>query len=275
MPFVRELMNVEFPSVDVNDSLSELLGVMRKWKRHWAVVLDGKKYVGMVDKKLLRRSRIDVMQMKVRHCMVSVPRLLMNDDLTTMVDKVIDADLKALPVFEKDVLVGVVPVFHLLEFLKPVLKSVRAGEFVPRTLFVLEESSGLSTALSVMERNKIHHVPVVDKRGVLVGMLSLADLLEKLLVFPKSRVHLSGGSSRQKGKSGHGTGEKSGLLSLPVSALMSPECCSCSVDTLLPRVMDMMYEEGHGAVVVTDKKVPVGIVSVKDVLLKGRKLLLK
>src|SRR3989344_1273671 len=89
MVSVSELMNVDFPRVDVNDSFSELLGVMRKWKRHWAVVMDGKKYVGMVDKKWLRRSRIDVEKMKVRHCVASVPRLSLGDTLKTMVDKIV------------------------------------------------------------------------------------------------------------------------------------------------------------------------------------------
>lgn len=273
MPVARELMNADFPSIESNASVSELLGVMRKWKRHWAVVLDGKKYVGMVDKKWLRSSRVDV-GMKVRHCVVSVPRLSLNDGLGVMLDKAIDADVKAVPVFDKGVIVGVVPVFHLLKYLKPVLKAVKVSELVPRRLLTVEESTGISTALNLMQRNKLNHLPVVDKSGRLVGMLSFGDLLEKLLVFPKGRVRVSSSASGRRGKrEGFDVGEKEGRLSLPVSAVMSRECCSCSLDSSVSNIIDLMYAEGHGVMVVTERQVPVGVVAVKDILVWGRKLL--
>ncbi len=275
MVSAKELMITDYPKVKANDRISTLLGLIRRKHQHWAVVVDEKgSYLGMADKKWLMRSRIDIKSMKVKHCVVASPRVASGDDLQTLLRKFTASDLKALPVFKGKQLTGVVSVIRILSYLKSIVKKVKVSEVMPRVFITINETEEIGRALNIMIQKKFHHVPVVDSYGKLVGIVSLADILERQLLFPKTRVHISGATAHQQHRqSGYGVGEKRSILFLPVNAVMSRDCCSCSPEDSLGIVIDQMLSNNHSTVIVTENQTPVGIITVKDILVKAEKLL--
>ena len=274
MVTAKELMIVKYPAVKSGDTISTFIGLIRKTHQHWAVVLDEKgRYEGMADKKLLMRSRIDVQKMKVRHCVVSSPILSQEDDLKIMLRKFLSSDVKALPVFNGKQLIGVVPVINVLNYFKPIISKVKAQEIMPKTLMTIKETESIGKVLNLMTQKKLHHVPVVDD-GKLVGIISLEDILEKQLLFPKTRMHISGAASHQEHRqTGYGTGEKTSLMFCPASSLMSPDCCTCGPNDSLSKVIEQMLENKHGSAIIAKDKKPIGIITIKDILVKAQLLI--
>src|SRR5579862_2554874 len=58
--------------------------------------------------------------------------------------------------------------------------SLHVGDLMTRHPVVVEESAPLSKALQEMRRTGVRRLPVVDRGGLLVGILSLDDVLGTL-----------------------------------------------------------------------------------------------
>ncbi|MBI4016493.1 MAG: CBS domain-containing protein [Candidatus Aenigmarchaeota archaeon] len=276
MVSAQDLMITNYPKVDTNDRISAFLGKINKSHQHWAVVFDKDKYAGMADKKLLMRSRIDIKSMKVKHCSVNSPKLAPEDGLRTLLNKFTTSDLKALPVFQGKKIVGVVCAIDILNELKNTVKKIKASEVMPKTFIAMNESDQIGKVLNAMTQKKIHHVPIIDEQGKLAGIASLEDILERQLMLPKTRIHLSGASAHQGHRqTGYGIGEKTSIVFLPVSALMTSGCCTCEPTDTLNKVISQILQHKHSSVIVANDNKPVGIVTVKDIFLKAQTLLLE
>ena len=59
-------------------------------------------------------------------------------------------------------------------------KALRVGDLMTRQPIVVDESASISTALGEMRRIGIRRIPVTDRNGLLVGVLSLDDILGAL-----------------------------------------------------------------------------------------------
>lgn len=55
---------------------------------------------------------------------------------------------------------------------------ITVGDIMPKTLVVVQEDIGLQQAIQLMATKGVRRLPVVNKTGELVGILSLDDLLE-------------------------------------------------------------------------------------------------
>ena len=59
-------------------------------------------------------------------------------------------------------------------------KALRVGDLMTRQPVVVEESASMSEALGEMRRIGIRRIPVTDRNGLLVGVLSLDDILSAI-----------------------------------------------------------------------------------------------
>ena len=59
-------------------------------------------------------------------------------------------------------------------------RSLRVGDVMTRQPAVVEEESSLATALQLMRRIGVRRLPVIARAGMLVGVLSLDDVLDAL-----------------------------------------------------------------------------------------------
>jgi len=275
MVFAKDIIKSEFPRIEEDAPLSALLGLMQKHHVHWAVVVDKKgKYKGMTDKKKLLHARVDVEKTKVKNCVVAVPKLHLEDSTKKLIDTFLTSDVKALPVFQGSQLLGVVRVSDVIEAAKGVLKGIKVKDVLSKQCVVLGENEGCGKALNVMTQKKFHHIPVVDAAKKLLGIVSLVDILEKQVLFPKKRMHISGAAAHQQHKqTGYGVGEKTSSLFLPVRNILSPDCCTCSPEESMMSVVQKMLNDRHSTAIIVKENTPVGIVTVKDILVQLKKVL--
>jgi CBS domain-containing protein len=127
----------------------------------------------------------------------------------------------------------------------------------------------IGKAMNLMNKHGIGHIVVIDKAGKLVGIASLTDIITDMHVFPRAKTRLPMAASHQRGKhTGFGTGEKTSLLSLPVHNIIThvPNCSTLSPKDSVAKAIDTMTGQGISSIVLTEKDIPVGILTIKDIL---------
>ena len=278
MPHAHELMRTDFIVSDINDTVTSLIGQMARHKQHEAIVFDKGKYKGVASKKWLLAARIDTKNLKLTNILKHrakskapfyVPILKPETDLPEIARLLTTADIHALPVIAKNKVVGMVHARDVVNALRPYYKGVKAEELASTKIVTVDQNDKLSTAVSLMVRKGIGHIIVVNKAKKLIGVLSLTDIMLDAHIFPRSRLRLPTAASHQKGKRGaYDIGEKTKQMSLPVHNALThvPNCCTATPNTPMSSIIDMMVGSQVASVVITNKDMPIGIVTIKDIL---------
>lgn len=124
-------------------------------------------------------------------------------------------------------------------------------------LFTLREDDSLRRARELMEREGLHHLPVLDARGVFAGLLTQRDLLAALAV-----------ALREGAASGANPEE-----SLRVGAAMTREVTGVDEDADARQAARYLREHRVGCLPVLSQGRLVGIVTESDFLALVERLL--
>lgn len=57
----------------------------------------------------------------------------------------------------------------------------RVGEYMTKPAVTVSEDASVNEARNIMETHSIRHLPVVDRRGSLVGIVSIRDIFERVI----------------------------------------------------------------------------------------------
>ncbi|MEM4247286.1 MAG: CBS domain-containing protein, partial [Candidatus Woesearchaeota archaeon] len=247
-----------------------------------AVVFEKNDYKGIVAKKWLLSSRIDPATMRIKNLISHrsksktpffVPKLSPDTELKEIARLMATADVHALPVIftenKKEKVMGVVHSIDVIANLKTFYSRVRADELANMKLVTAHQDDELSKAMSLMSRQGISKIVVVDSQNRLTGILGLTDILIDVQLFPRSRMRIPKAASHQMGKhTGFGVGEKTNLLKMPVRNVLThvPNCITAAPDESMANIIDLMKENDVSSVVLVKKDIPVGIITIKDIL---------
>jgi acetoin utilization protein AcuB len=125
-----------------------------------------------------------------------------------------------------------------------------ARDLMTMSPITITPQTRLRHAAQLLHTLEIRHLPVVDERGTLVGMVSDRDL--RALGIP-ALVEPGSSSSR--------------TLEMPVAEVMSSDVLSVETEAHASEVVELMLEHKIGAVPVVDADgALVGIISYMDVL---------
>ena len=129
----------------------------------------------------------------------------------------------------------------------------RVNECMTGNVITVDREASCHDAVARMARNKIRHLPVVDRAGLLCGIVTDRDLRHRLFaadVFPSI-----------------GTVPVEQLLSnVRVADVMSQPVVSVAPDADLQEAARVMAERKLGSLPVVDRERVVGIVTETDVL---------
>jgi CBS domain-containing protein len=283
-----DLMQENFVSVDVESTAAELIGKLETSRQTYALVFDGKKYLGLVTKKWLLTTRIDPDVMKLKNLIKKrnksktpfyVPKLSAETELKEIVRLLVASDVRALPVVEHmagekdkfEKILGVVDSMSVLSAIKKEYANVPASKLAIKKLIFAPEDEEIGKVIQTMDKNHISHIPVIGSSGKLAGVVSIIDILEKIHVWGRCRgQHISKSASHNVWKvTGFGTGETTSILSAPVRNIIAniSTVASCSPDTSVSEIIRQMADRNRASMILVDKdNKPVGIITVKDIL---------
>jgi acetoin utilization protein AcuB len=124
----------------------------------------------------------------------------------------------------------------------------RIERWMSRDPFTLATNARVVDALELMERERIRHVPVVDGRGRLAGIVSDRDV-KRALPPPESGPEASARFARK-----------------PVSAIMTRRVFRLDPDATIREAAELICQEKISALPVCDGERLIGIVTTDDLL---------
>ncbi|MGA3059776.1 MAG: CBS domain-containing protein [Candidatus Bathyarchaeia archaeon] len=253
--FAKDVYSNGFNTVRESDTLSRCLEAFETGKPPVLAVLNDKgKYEGMITRRTILRSRLDPTTTKVKNLMKVAPPVTLDSSLSKMAKLMIESEMRQLPVFEKNKLVGFVTdenIIHaavLQEWGNNTIEKIMTR--APQTI---EANRSVGAVLSLMREHGISHVPVTDN-GKLVGMISIQNILENIY-WPQKRQ-----------TTGDIVGEKIETLSVPAKGIMNKPAITVEPETSLRITEKLMHDRNISCIAVTSNEKLVGIVTKRDFL---------
>ncbi len=253
--FAKDVYSKGYNAVQENDTLSRCLEAFEKGKPPVLAVLDDKgKYVAMISRRTILRSRLDPTTSKVRTLMKVSPPVSLDFSVGKMAKLMIESEMRQLPVFEKNKIVGFVTdedIIHaavLDEWGKTAIEQI-----MTRAPHTIESNRSVGAVMSLMREYGISHVPVMDS-GKLVGMITIQDILENIY-WPQRRQ-----------TTGDIVGEKIETLSIPAKGIMARPAITVEAQTSLRAAEKIMHDRNVSSLAVVTGERLVGIVTKLDFL---------
>ena len=258
----KDLMTQDYVSVDQKDTVSKLLGKLITKKQKQAIVLDGKKYLGVVDKKAMLDSRLKVDEAKIKKFLKKTAKLDNETHIRKACEQMVSSDCQILPLTDKEGKVeGAVLAKDIIKRWANHAKGYTAKDIEREKLVTVDYNDPIGKVINIIRHSNLSHIPVVELAGNISGVVSTIDILEKFFIFPSKRE----GGKRIRGEMTDAMKERD-LMKMPIQNYMSKDIETAKEDDSLTKVIDIMTEKGLSDVIITREDKPIGIVTTKDIL---------
>ncbi len=259
------LMKSDFINLSEDAPVSKLIGKMKESKAEGAVVSDGT-YCGIVTKRRLFKTKIDVAKMKVQKVIEKCPALSESDGIERIVQLMLNSETRMLPVQRSGKIIGVVHALDVVNELRAMneLANMQAQQIATMAPIVLAEKDTIAKAMSIMRTKDIGRIPIVDAKGRLSGILSFRDIVEKYLL---KSVNRKGGSAARGRTSATGfSPEHASMLDSPIADEMSEIVVSAGKKDGIAKIIGLMQQHSLPDIVLVENDRPVGIITIRDLL---------
>jgi len=252
---VQDFMSKDLVTASPDEELSKIVGQMKTHDIHEIPVVRKNEYIGMVTLAEIARRRDMPPTTRAEKVLVASPQVSPRDDLPSVAEKMMGANMRALPVVEKKKLVGLISRTDLTRALSETeeVDNVAVKDLMSSSPMCVADDADVAEARHVMASLHERSVPVVDKDRKLIGVIGLKDLA----VFFASQ--------KKKEKKGEIIGE-SGSPKVAVSSLMRVPPVTLGPGAKLGQALGLMLHNDISSVVVTEKDEPVGMVTKADVI---------
>jgi CBS domain-containing protein len=252
---VENVFSKGFLNVHEDDTLSVCLSLFKAKMPPVLAVLDSKdQYKGVISRRWIIRSRLDLSITKVRNLAKPAPKVALSTSLSEAARLMIESGIRQLPVFEGERLAGFVTDEEIIH--GAVLEKWGNNcieEVITKDPVVIEQESSVGAALSLFREHDISHLPVVKSRK-LVGLLSVHDII--VYIF----------QPRERQTTGDIVGEKVPVLSIPVKGVMSKPVITVLPKNTLRYAAEKMHKFDISCLVVVRRGKPAGILTKLDFL---------
>ena len=258
---VREFMDKKYEKVEIGSPISSVLGKLRNKDVQEAVVIDGKRPVGVISYDMvIKRGNIPAYA-KVEHLMSVPPSLSPENNFIEACEALLSSGLRIIPVEEKKKIVGVVTRRSIMRVVPEVdeIATIKAEDVMSEEPVVVRENDDIMKVREIMSRYDIKAVPVVNDRGELIGVVGIKDIVG-LLVREKERASMGDLSGRKE------------KVIIPVKSIMHEHPIYVGPGTTLGEIAKLMIEHRIGGIIITRGKKPVGIVHQIDIIETGANL---
>jgi len=264
----KEVMSKDYVKVDVHDTVSAVFGKLKRTKHSTALIFEGDKYKGVFSKHRIIKTRLDPVKLKVRKVIKHVPVLNGGEDLKKTARLIYTSNMPVLPVIVKNKLLGVVKAIDVVDNLGLKAKRKKMSEVATHEPLVVHENDETATAIRAMFYNAVDRLPIVDKEGNLLNIVSLHDILTHFLLMQQSKTEARGrGGLTQKGpRTIRAYRKRPDIRALPVRNFATPIIITASMDDNVRTVIAKMKKFDISSIVIAKGKKPVGIVTIRDLL---------
>jgi CBS domain-containing protein/ribosome-associated translation inhibitor RaiA len=251
----KDVMSREPVVAAPEDSLSEVLGKMKRHGVHEVPVVERKKLVGIVSYNTLTKRRSLPMSTKVERIMVAPPRIGETDSVPEVAEMMMSTGSRGIPVTSKRKLLGFISRIDLIESVRgmKMLSEVDVSSIMSHSPQCVLETHTLHDARALMKDLDERSVPVCESSGHLIGVVGIRDLADYFA------------RERESETRGEVVGEKE-ALEIEVGSLMRTPPITVPPDARLSEAVDLMIEKDVSSILVAENREPVGIVTQVDII---------
>lgn len=256
---IDSLISTDFITVSHEEPVSKLLSALKKANGSPAVVVNGGHFKGLVSTASLLRN-VDVSKSKVSSILRSSPTITSNHSLDDSIRLMRDAEVRVLPIVEKEKVTGVLPARAVIGALikHPVFADVKALDLISSNPITISPDDELGKALQIMRSKNIRKLCVSGKNGEIVGVLKLEELAADVLLTTDRSAR--GDSYKKMG--GSKSVSSSSPMTVLVKSFMDENPVFVSSNDKASNVLKALSTQTNPVVVIQGK----GLITTQDVL---------
>jgi CBS domain-containing protein len=182
-PTAGDLMSADPATLPHDAPIAKALGLMRTRGYHEVPVLRRARLIGLITLESIARRATRALTTKVEHLLILPPLITPSTPLPEIAAQLMATGLRAAPVVgRRGELVGIVSRTDLVRALRstPVVARARVETIASPASVVVQESDSVRHLVAQIRHLEEHPLPVVDRKGRLVGAVGVADLAEVL-----------------------------------------------------------------------------------------------
>jgi CBS domain-containing protein len=254
-PTARELMTPKPITLSTDAAVSRALGVMREHGIHEVPVLRNNRLVGLITIESLARRTNLPLTTKVEHLLILPPLITPQTTYSELAEQLIATGLRAAPVVgKKGELLGIVSRTDLVRVIPdlPGISEHLVEEVSSPPGLLVRETESCGMLLHQIRLLEEHPLPVIDRKGHLVGAVGVADLT-RVLWRPTA------GGKKDAERPGS-------ALDVEVGTIMHSPALTVPRGTTTGAAALLMTREKVSSVFVVEDGRPTGVVSQGDLL---------
>ncbi len=178
MKTVREIMTDNPISIEDDMTIMNVISRLKDNKISQVPVVSGKRYIGMLGyREMLRRKSISI-NARVSNLAVTSSKLSTNDTIEAALKKLRQSGDNAIPVVEKDHLVGIVSRSDILRNLEEFngIENMKIMDIIIEDPYLVKEDDDAEKALEIMRSQDSSEIPVVDDMGRITGIIRFSQI---------------------------------------------------------------------------------------------------
>jgi len=185
---ITPIIQEDFIVIDDQSTISTMIGQLRQYEKRAGLVFRNNKYVGLIEKRKLFKTRKDATTEKIDKFIQETPILGSHADILETAYLLFKSNLELVPVEQNKTIIGVVRAIDVIKVALdlPEAKNCKVEDIKSVKLSPLDKEAPLSTAMDIMHKNGVDHVPVFEN-GELYGIISHKDVLRKFLNWSPKR----------------------------------------------------------------------------------------
>ena len=251
---VIEISTKDVVTITPDTAITTAIGIMEKNHFHNLIVLDTDAiYLVNVQDLLIAsnpQSHVDEFMFKPHYIHKDTPTL-------DAICELIDSGQRAAPVVDnKGALAGIVTDYDIMRrgAESRILKDTNVRRIMTRNPISVQKTDSIGKARSLMRKNNIGRVLVVDEMDNLVGIVTGGDILRKIYK-PKRRM-----------TSGELKGEKVTRMEQSVTLIMNSPVITADADANLAEVAHLLQKYDMRGVPIVKDRAPRGLVTILDIM---------
>lgn len=247
---VGKFLSSSIPLVSSATPISKVIGVLKESNAYEVFFEDNEKTGMVTTRDILRASSLTTA--KASTLGIFVPKLIPQTTIGEAARLMMEYRIRALPVYEKNALIGVVQALRIVELLmQEGFSQFKIKDIMTRNPVNLAREDLVSKARGLMIRRKIDHLPVLNGNE-LEGLLTSSGIVFNMF-------QMTGTIDRSEIAS-----EKQKKLEFPVRHLMETDPLTCEANDSTANVLDEMVRRGATCSIVTLWREVQGIITYRD-----------
>ncbi len=252
----EDFLQQDYDIVDINDTLSKCLGIFKEKHPKVLIVYDllRDKYLGLLTERWIYKGKVDPAKAKVKSVYRTAPKASAQTPLVKLAKLMVENDVRQLPIFRNDELIGIVTDESIMKFVASNMKGKVENLMTKNPVTVSEEES-IAKAIAVMRESGVAKLPIVRGEKA-IGIVTMHDIVHKVME-PRVRASL-----------GEVVGEKRRPLRDPISTIMTKGVITVMPKDSVTKAISLMIKFNISSLVVAENGKTIGLITITNILRK-------